>query len=178
MRSIVLALMSHGSLADLKNMLHKIAVAEEGVEFWNHIELGIAAAALVERSKRGIPKFLSEVIDRREFWNYLPAEERRKAPPTDLLPIKNFLNRALFVRLIGCGLIGAATFAEPQILVRLSCHSYGFLARLAATRLADLHQQAALNLLTEVIEARLQQPNVESFANALRFGEMRAFDVI
>jgi conflict system STAND superfamily ATPase len=171
MRSIVLALMSHGSLADLKTMLRKIAAAEERVEFWNHIGLGVAAAALVERSNRGTPKFLGEVIDRREFWNYLPAEERRKAPATDLLPIKNVLNRALFVRLVGCGLIGAATFAEPQILVRLSCHSYGFLARLAATRLADLHQQGTLNLLSEVIEARLQQPNVEAFSNALRLAK-------
>jgi hypothetical protein len=152
--------------------------ADERVEFWNHVQLGYSVAKLMERASTGIPKFLNDMILRREFWKYVRPEDRSKSSRKDLLPIKDFLNRGLFVRLVGYGITGSATMSDSDVLVRLSGHSYGFLAPAAATRLAELLHNDVLNLLTKVIEMRVQQGNVESFANALRFAETRVFDVI
>ena len=121
---------------------------------------------------------MTEIIQRQEFWKYVSPEDRSKTPRSELLPINDFLNRGLFVRLVGYAIIGSATKRDSDVLVRLSGHKYGFLARTAATRLADLLQNDALKRLTKVIEARVQQGDVESFAGALRFAEMRVFDVI
>ena len=178
MRAIVLALMTLGSLSDFKNVLQKIADADERVEFWNHIQLGHSVAKLMERAAIGIPKSLTDIIRRQEFWRYVRPEDRSKTSRNELLPINDFLNRGLFVRLVGYAIIGSATTRDSDVLVRLSGHKYGFLARAAATRLADLLQNEALNHLTKVIEARVQQGDVESFSGALRFAEMRVFEVI
>jgi len=44
--------------------------------------------------------------------------------------------------------------------------------------LADLLQAEALNFLAEGIQTRVQQGNAESFAEALRFAEMRVGGLI
>jgi hypothetical protein len=178
MRAIVLALIRHGSLSDFEKVLQKIGRANERVEFWNHIELGNAIVQLMMRTSNSIPRFLEDLIRRAEFWNYILPENRRKTSRNDLLPIKDYLNRGLFVRLVGYGIIGATRARDADILVRLAGHSYGFLARAAAMRLADLLQSDALNVLAKVIEPRVQQGKVESFANALRFAEMRVFGML
>ena len=96
----------------------------------------------------------------------------------DLLPLKDLDNRALFVRLVAYGVIGASKSGDKDLLVRLSGHNYGLVARAAATRLADLLGKDALNALAKEIETYIQQRKVASFADALRFAEMRVFGVI
>ena len=177
-RPIVLALMAHGSSSDFENVLGRIATADETLKFWNHTQLGHCAAALMSRSSDGIPTFLKDATRPKEFWIYLGSEERRRASAEDLLPLNHVKNRALFIRLVGYGAIGAAKSQDADLLVRLSGHGYGMVARAAATRLADLLGKDVLNLLAKEIDTHIQQRKVESFANAIRFAEMRVFGLI
>jgi len=178
MRPVVLTLLTHGSASDLENLLGKIAGADYGVKFWNHTELGHRAAELTARRADSIPNTLQDAIRRKEFWTYLPWKERKSASQEDLLPIKNPSNRALFVRLAGYGIIGAARVQDASLLARLSGHGYGLLARAAAIRLADLLHEDALKLLTKEIDVHIQRRDVESLSDALRFAEMRVFGLI
>ena len=68
----------------------------------------------MERAAIGIPKFLTDMIRRQEFWKYVRPEERSKTPRNDLLPINDFLNRGLFIRLVGYAIIGSATMRDSD----------------------------------------------------------------
>ncbi|MGO8744235.1 MAG: hypothetical protein ACLQUR_17770 [Limisphaerales bacterium] len=177
-RPLILASLRHGALKDFELLLERVSHADEKVELWNHIQIGHEAASLMRRTCTRMPKGLKLCFNRKEFWTYILPKERRKTTAKDLLPIKTADNRALFVRLVGYGMIGVASTRHTTTLVRLSTHEYSQLARAAATRLADLLGENALKVLANEIDVRLRTRNLDPFAYALRYAEMRVFGLV
>lgn len=175
-RQIVLALLKYGTLRDFKLVLDLIASAGDKVDYWNHTELAVEAARQLERTgQEGVPKFLREITKRKEFWEYYDTRDRETAPDKDLLPLRHADNRALFIRLAGFGLIGAAGKGNEELLMDLATHEYGLIARAAAVKMVRLFGEHALHKLSKRIEKVLSEGHPQPFAEALRCAEIQHY---
>jgi len=176
-RALVLALLNHGDSGDLKLVLDRVAAEAERVDFWNHTELGRAAARRLQKTADRVPDYLLDIERRKEFWEYVLSEDRVAWRAKDLLPIKSVDNRALYIRLAAYGMIGSAKDGDQDLLVRLTGHDYGLLARDAAIRLVRLDGESALRLLAAKVDDSIRQGQSASLANALRSAEIEFFGV-
>ena len=175
-RPLILALLKYGNLNDFNLMLGRISRATERIDFWNHMELGRTAARQIEKSATRIPSFLLDLVARKEFWEYIPREQRTNLPHTDLLPIKSLDNRSLYLRLAGYGMIGAAGKKDQEHLIELSAHEYRSIARAAAIRLVRLlGENAFRNLTTKVDDSIQNRRDAISIADALRSAEIQFY---
>jgi len=176
-RGIILALLKYGDLNEFKLVLDRISTADDGIDYWNHTELGRTAARQMEKIGKGIPRFLLDILDRKEFWEYIPREERKSLLKSDLLPIKCLDNRSLYVRLAAYAMIGAAEKRDQEHLVRLAAHEYRLIARAAAIRLVRLSGESALRKLSIKVDDSIQKGKSTSLADALRSAEMELFGI-
>jgi hypothetical protein len=177
-RGLVLALFKYGTIADLMYLLNRIASEKDRVDYWNHLELGRAVTTRLSNRHERVPQALIAVAKRKEFGRYMPREERSKQARDALLPLANVDNRALYIRLVAYGIIGAAKSEEIQPLVQLCSHEYTSIARAAASQLAHLLDRQALRILAENIDIGVQQGAAASLAEALRSAEMAVFRVV
>lgn len=176
-RAIVLALSKYGDVGDVEYLLGRIAAEEKEIEFWNHTELGRCVARRMEELGGGMPASLKEIQNKPEFWEYIPAEERANRPESDLLGLKNSSNKALYIRFASYAMIGAAEEQDQDLLLRLTNHDYGLIARAASIRLVRLLKEAAINLMSTKIDDSIQKGNPKSLAEALRAAEIELYDV-
>jgi len=174
-RDIVLALLKYGSLRDLRFVLHRVETAEYKIDFWNHTELGRMAAKQMAEKSRGIPKFLLDIMASKEFWEYIPREERKSFAKKDLLSIWDLTNRALYVRLAGYAMIGTANESNEKQLLEIAQHYYGLVARAAAIRLVQLLGDRALRGLGTMADESIRSGRSESLADAIRSAEVEFF---
>lgn len=174
-RDIILTLLKFGSLSDMKLVLHRVEMAQYEIDFWNHTELGHIAAKRMAEISRGIPKFLLEIMESKEFWEYIPREERKSLGKKDLLPIRDLSNRALYVRLAGYAMIGAANENSEKQLLELANHYYGLVARTAAIRLVQLLGDRALRKLGAMADESIRSGRAKSLADAIRSAEVELF---
>ena len=174
-RGIVFALVKCGNLNAFKLVLDRIVAEKEKIDYWNHTELGYAAARQMEKVAKGIPRFLRDIERREEFWNYIQSSDRLARQKRDLLPIKCVDNRSLYIRLSAYGIIGTAQKKDQEILMRLVGHDYGLIARSAAIRLLRLLGQGAFWKLSTKVNESIQTGKSKSLADALRFAEIEFF---
>lgn len=177
-RDIVLTLFKYGDLDDVKLVLNRIAKSEKEVDFWNHTELGQTAGRRMGEIGGGIPQFLKEIQSKKEFWEYIPSEERAKRPEKDLLLLQNRYNRSLYVRLTAYAMIGIAEKQNQEDLIRLTNHDYGLIARTAAIHLVRLIKEKALDLLSSRVDDVIQKGGARSLGEALRAAELELYDVV
>jgi len=176
-REIILAFFKYASLEDIKLILDRIVEEKDDIDFWNHMELARTASKRMEEITSRIPEFLLDIARRREFWEYIPRENRESLAKNDLLPIENLNNRALYVRLTACIMIGAAGKEDQEYLLRLSTHEYEWIARPAAIRLIRLFGENALRKLSNDIDSAIQNNKASSLASAIRSAEIEYFGV-
>ncbi len=177
-RGVVLAILKHATVADVRLVLGRIGASCQGVELWNHAELGRAILVRMEKASSGIPRFLAEIARRAEFWEYFGRDERSARNKRDLLPIMCSENRALYIRLVAHAVIGLARKKDADVLVKLAAHGFGLIAREAATRLVRLLGKKAFPRLLAQVDDALRQGNAADYAAALRSAEMASFGVI
>lgn len=176
-REIIHALLKHAGLEDFRLVLNRVAEENDRIDFWNHMELARTASRRMEKLTEQIPEFLLDIERRREFWEYIPPENRANLTEDDLLPIKDLSNRALYVRLAACMMIGAAGKEDQEYLVRLSTHEYEAIARPAAIRLVRLFGEDALRKLSSKVDDAIQNNRASSVAGALRSAEIEYFGI-
>jgi len=174
-RDIVLALLKYGSLRDIRLVLQRFEKAENRIDFWNHTELGRLAAKRMAEKSKGIPKFLLDIMESKEFWEYIPNEERKRLAKKDLLAIRDLSNRALYVRLSGYAMIGSANEENEKQLLELAHHYYGLVARAAAIRLVRLLGDKAIRRLGTMIDKSIRSGQSKSLADAIRSAEVELF---
>lgn len=179
-RGIVLALLRHATPRDIQLVLKRLAATEYKVDIWNHTELGVVAAKRMEvfTRKSGLPEFLAEILRKTEFWDYIPANERKKRSHRDLLPIRDSRNRGLYVRLAGYSCVGAAGRKDLDHLLKLSQHYFGLLARAAAMRLVRIRNEDALRSLSLMTDDCIEQGTSDSLADSLRYAEMELYGLV
>lgn len=176
-REIIMALLKYGNLSDLQLVLDRISTAEEKINFWNHTELGRTVAKQIEKTIKGIPKFLIDVLSRREFWEYLIRVERIKLSDRDLLPIKCVENRALYIRLTAYVIISTAEKKDEKHLLRLVNHEYSLLARAATIRLVRLFGENAIRKLSTKVDDSIKTGKATSLAESLRSAEIELYEI-
>jgi hypothetical protein len=176
-RGIVLALLSYGNMEDFKLVLSRIEAAEYEISYWNHTELGRAIAKQMANIVKGIPKYLLDIMEKKEFWEYISGEDRKGMQKSSLLEVKNLFNRALFIRLTGYAMIGAANYENEEHLKELAVHGYGLIARAAAIRLVQLLGEDAIRKLNTKIDDSIQKGKSDSLAYALRYAEIEFYGV-
>jgi hypothetical protein len=167
-RDVVLTLLKSGDLDDLKFVLDRVAESEDRIDFWNHTELGRTLARRMKEIDGGVPNFLNEILNKEEFWEGIPAEERAEKSEDELLSLKNGDNRALHVRLAAYAIIGIAKEADQEHLMRLTTYNYGLIARTAAVRLVRLMEGKAITFLNSGIDNVIKSGKSSSLAEALR----------
>jgi hypothetical protein len=174
-RPLFLAILKHGNMRDLRSLVNLIRVSKDKIDVWNHTQIGHEAAALATKSRRGIPKYLAEMLHRKDFWVYLSAQARRAVAANEILPLEDPDNRPFLIRLVGYAVIGAAQKNDEETLVRLCAHNYSMIARAAALRLADLFGDRALGILAERVDAAVRERTIESLATAVIYAEMSIY---
>ena len=146
-RPLVEALLKYGGVDDVRAALEQIARAEHSIYDLNHTDLGRAAARRMQSVVTSIPAFLLEVIQRKDFWKHVSAEERRRVPVGQLMPLLCHDNRPLYLRIAAYAAIGCAGPGDLEHLLALATHEYSLIAQAAAIRLVKLCGQEALRLL-------------------------------
>jgi hypothetical protein len=174
-REIIRAILSHGKVGDCKLVLDRIGAATYRIDFWNHTGLGQALVNRMSQVKNKVPRFLSNIAAKEEFWSYIPRADRDARDTKSLLPLRNFENRALYVRIAGYSMIGTAGKSDASILTELCTHYYGLIGKSAAIRLARLLGDESLRKLTDQIEPSLREGSTETLAGALRAAEEELF---
>ena len=177
-RGIVLALLKHGNLSDLKLVLDRIAAEQERIDYWNHAGLGRTASRQMAKSTKRMPKFLKDIADIDEFWEYISRDDRRRRQRKELLPIQAVENRSLYIRLAAYAMIGSGKKQDLELLLRLTNHSYGLIARAAAESIVRLFGESALRNLSTQIDESLQRGQAELLSDALRSAEMELFHMV
>ena len=177
-REIVLVVLQYGNQNDLKLILDRIAAEKERIVYWNHAGLGSTMLKQLAKSTKKMPKFLKDILERREFWEYVSHGERRTHKMRDLLPIQSVDNRALYIRLAAFGMIGLAKKEDVEMLLRLTRHSYSLIASAAARHIVDLLGESALRNLSAGIDESIERGRAESLAEALRSAEMELFKIV
>ena len=177
-RGIVLALLKHGNHSDLKLVLDRIATEQERIDYWNHTGLGQTASRKIARSTRRLPKFLKDIADIDEFWEYIPSDERRRRQRKELLPIQSVENRSLYIRLAAYAMIGAGKKQDRELLLKLTNHGYGLIARAAAESIVRLFGESALRNLSSRVEESIRRGQAELLGDALRSAEMELFHIV
>ena len=177
-RGIVLALLKYGNQNDLKLILDRIAAEKERIVYWNHAGLGRTVLKQLAKSTKKMPKFLKDISERKEFWEYISRSERRSQKMRDLLSIQSVDNRALYIRLAAFGMIGLAKKEDVELLLRLTRHSYSLIASAAATHIVNLPGESALRTLSAGIDESIERGRAESLAAALRSAEMELFKIV
>jgi hypothetical protein len=179
-RGIVLALLRYATSRDIELVLKRLAATEYKVDIWNHTELGVCAAKRMEllQGKSGLPKFLSQILTKTEFWEYIHASERSKRLQRELLPIQDPGNKGLYVRLAGYSSVGAAGRKDVDRLLKLSQHYFGLLARAAAMRLVRIRNEDGLRRLSLMTDDCIEQGTSDSLADSVRYAEMELYGLV
>jgi len=176
-RGIVAALLQYGNQNDLKLVLDRITAEKEQIVYWNHTGLGRTVLKQLAKSTKKMPKFLKDISERKEFWEYISRGERRTHKMRDLLLIQSVDNRALYIRLAAFGMIGLAKKEDMEMLLRLTRHSYNLIASAAARHIVNLLGESALRNLSAGIDESIETGRAESLAAALRSAEMELFRI-
>ena len=177
-RPLVAALLRYGGNEELAFLLERIAGAKYHVDYWNHTELGSITQARMSQIGVGIPPFLETIANTTEFWSHVRGQHRRDSSKEMLLPIVNPQNRPLFIRLAGYGLLGAAKKEDQELLLRLSTHEYGLIARAAAKRLVCFFGSEVFKLLSAGIEESIRSNRTDSISEALVAAELEAYGIM
>jgi hypothetical protein len=177
-RGIVLALLKYGKQSDLKLILDRIATAKERIDYWNHVGLGSIASKQMAKSEKGIPRFLKDITDRDEFWQYISSKDRRRYNRQALLTIQSVENRSLYIRLAAYAMIGAAKREDEVLLLRLTNHVYSSIASAAAKATVRVFGESALRNLSKKVDESIRGGQAQSLADALRSAEMELFHMV
>lgn len=138
------------------------------------MEVARAVARRMEEIGVGIPPWLVNLLERREFWEYIFGN-KRKVSSKDFLSLKNRANRSLFIRVAAYGLVRMAQKSDQEVLSRLSSHSYRLIARAAAIRVVRIAGAEGLRPLALPAEEAIKRGDAEALAGALRDAEMEHF---
>ena len=176
-RNVVLALLKIGNIGDIKLILNRFEKNDDKVDFWNHTELGRTVARKMAQKAKRIPEFLIENLERKEFWTYIPREERIKLPKKHLLPIKKVDNRSLYLRLVAYAMIGAANENDLDRLIDLTNHNYSLIASTAMIRLIHLMGDDAFPIFCSKVDESIKRGLAESYAEASRSAEIEFYGV-
>jgi hypothetical protein len=151
-----------------------VATCPYSIEDWHHTEIARAAARRMEEVATAIPPDLIELLERKDFWEYLPQEEQPRSTK-DVLPLQNRDNRLLYIRLAAYGLIGAAQKSDQLVLCRLASHRYRLIARAAAIRLVRTAGAEGLRTLALTATDAIKRGAAEALAGALHYAELDLF---
>ena len=176
-RYLVHSLLRFGVSQDVAMILDRIAREQDAIYFHNHTELGRSVAKRMAKAKSPFPRFLSSIIGKREFWQSIHGKEREKVSGQDLLPVRETYNRALYIRLVAYTAIGASSAKDTQVLLKLSHHRYGLVARAASLRLVQLLGEEAIRELAIPIRQSLSEGKTDSVAAAIRYAEIEFYGV-
>lgn len=173
-RALVLALLKHGQMVDVKTVLKRVQLAKSPIRFWTHTELGQAVARRMASVQPGVPDFLLNIARKGEFWDYAGDQKPGKE---DRLGLGSPDNRSLYVRLAAYCAIGSAGAKDVELLVDLTTHNYTLIARAAAIRLVHLFGEDAFKKLSSAIGGGISERQGESLAGAIRFAEIEQYGV-
>jgi len=176
-RYIVLTILIYGEIDDIKGVLNRIASENNNIVYWNHTELGIAVVKRLRKIGGGIPKFLKDIYNKKEFWDYIHHDERKSVPKSELLPIKQLNNRALYIRLSAYAMIGMAEKKDQACLLNLTTHGYGLISRAAVKRLVGLLKEGTLDLLCADVDISIRTGKSRSLADVLRWAELELYGI-
>lgn len=173
-RSVVLALLKHGQIEDVELVLNRVRHEKSRVGFWTHTELAQAVARRMTEVQAGVPVFLMDIINRKEFWTYDPDVT---LDTQEQLQLGSSENRSLYIRLAAYAAIGSAAGKDVEWLLRFTTHDYTLIARAAAVRLVHLLGESALRRLRSAIKGDISERPGKSLAGAIRFAEVEKYGV-
>lgn len=176
-REIAHILLRYGTVKDFEFLLKRIAKEEHEIYYLNHTELGITAGKRFEMITKHLPKFLHKIGEKEEFWRYIHSEDRDKFMKRDLLPLKYVGNRRLYIRLVAYAMIGAARIEDQDLLIKLSTHNYGLIARTAAVKLTRVLSESALRKLSAAADDAITRGASKLLAESLRSAEIDLYGV-
>lgn len=177
-RPLVMVILRQANVEDFRMILTRIAASENNVDYWNHTELGHLAEERMSSICHSVPDYLSAAISTAEFWGGMHGVDRKKAKGSDLLPIKNTINRPLYIRLVAYAAVGSAGKPDEQLLTRLVTHPYGLIARAAAGRLVMLFGDAVLPMLSTLIAERMAAGKTGPISDGLVQAEMEYYELL
>jgi hypothetical protein len=166
--------LKHGQIEDIKLILKRIELEESKIGFWTHTELGQTVARRMAEVQRGIPDFLLDIINKREFWNYDPDEH---LDARERLQLRSSDNRSLYIRIAAYAAVGCAVGSDVDYLLRLATHDYTLIARAAAIRLVHVLGETALKRLSSTIKDDMTERQRKSLAGAIRLAEIEYYGV-
>ena len=169
----VLALIRVGDSNDILDIVSRVERAEYDIRYWFQIEMGHAVERRMTEIGGPVPMELLQVTKTKGFWE--PHGERSRFSPEDLLPLKNSDNRALYLRVVGHAMIGAAGLENMGLLAELAQHEYKMIASAAAIRMARLASDAGIKTLQVAVSTAIEHGNAEPFGVAVRDAEIAKF---
>jgi hypothetical protein len=172
-----LTLATHGGLEDIILICKRVAEENRQVRYWPHLTLSRVIARRMAMLGHSAPAWMTQILDRRAFWEH-PRAAERPMRPEDLLPIANLENRQLFIRLIAHVIVGCAGLGESEVLCRLARHPYRFIARVAALRLVMLTGGEGIEVMQRYLPGTLSSGGDETLAAALRDAEIHFYGLL
>ena len=108
---------------------------------------------------------------------YDQALKRASQTSKELLPIQHLENKALYIRLAAYAIIGSTNKEDYELLLKLTGHNYGLIARTAAIRFVHLFGEGSLKKLGTKVDDGIQKVQSKSLADAIRSAEIEFFGV-
>ncbi len=170
-RDITAAILENGEVEDVLAVLSTIGEAQYPIYYENQTEMCQALVSRLNTLRVTIPESFRKLLATKNFWQFIPAEERRTAPPESILPVHSYENRVLFIRIVAHAIIGLVRSPDEEALRRLVNHPYITVSRPAAARLSELMGEEALQVLASEIEQAILSGRGSALAEALRAAE-------
>lgn len=170
-RDISASILTNGEPEDIAAVLIKIAEADDPAYYQNQTEICDSLRSHLRGSDARIPEQFIAWMNSENFWKYMSAADRRAAVPGASLPIRNYENRLLFIRVLANAIIGLARSADDDALRRLIDHEYRTVSRPAAERLTELIGEPALQILAGETDQAVRSGRGSALAEALRVAE-------
>jgi hypothetical protein len=171
-----LAVVKVGTKRDMVAIVKRVEEASYDIRYWFQVEIG----RIVERRMRElggpVPAYLTSICKRRGFREDLRSE-RSKVLRKDRLPLKYANNRALYLRIVGHAVIGAAGRGDIDLLEVLSQHDYRMIARAAAIQLVRIAGDAGVKALQLAVPRAIERRNGEAFGLAVRDAEINMLGI-
>jgi hypothetical protein len=174
-RDIIISLLSNGTVSDVANVTSKICASPSVVYYSNQIEICEALASRLRGEITRIPEYVLKILGLRNFWEFMSASDRRVATG-DVLPLQNFGNRTLLVRLTAYTAIALSRAGDEETLRSLVNHRYKTVSQAAALQLSRLMGESALDTLVSEIEGAMASGRAAALARAIRVTECGRYE--
>ncbi len=167
LRDILIALLRVGGGNVARWIMGLIGRADYKAVFWNVPTLAAAFSQALDIESK---KWLSELVESDEFWQYT-WNERAPKP----LPVESEENLYLFKRLVGVALAGLCDETDWPLLKKLVFHDYWQVQVAAAQRIKQFGRVEHLNELIEEARKRAKDKPQAGVVNALVLLDTKLF---